>query len=389
MKLKDIAINNLRRRRGKTAFLVCGIVFAVATIVTLYTLTTSMDAGMEKKFAEMGAKVLIVPKTNSVALSYGGITIPSKVSYDVKDIDESQSAKIMAIGKGNIKKLSPKVLGAVSIKDTRVMAVGVQFAKEISLRPYWVIKGLKPKGADQVLVGSRAATRLKLHPGDRFTVVGRDVSKQVTVAGILQETGSEEDGLVFFDLNAAQNLLDKTGKLSLIELNVDRNEQVTNKTVTDLSKALPDAKVKTVKEAMEARAEVVDRFGKFSLMVSIVMLFVSTIMIVTTMLSAVNERTREIGIFRAIGFRKDHIIKIFLTEAGIISGVSGVIGYIIGFVIAMIIAPRIGEANLTVAWQPAFTLIVIAASVVLGLLASLYPANKAAQLDPADALRYM
>lgn len=395
MQLRNIALNNLRRRRGKAVFMLCGMVFAIATIVSLHTITTSMEAGMEDKFQQMGTKVIVAPQTNSVSLSYGGITIPSKVAYDVKEIDMADLGKIEAFQQGNqdigglIINISPKVLGKASLNSSSVLAVGVDFEKELKARPYWEIDGRTPKAANEVLLGKRTADKHRLRVGDKFSLTGQEIRAQAVVSGIIGETGSEEDGLLFMNLNEAQKLLGKEGKISFVELKVAAGEAPLNEITRALTEALPEAKVKTVKEAVEARKEIIDRFGKFSIVVSFIMLLIGILMVVTTMLSAVNERTREIGIFRAIGFRKSHIIKVILLEAGIISGFSGLFGYLIGFGTAVLLAPKIAQMEISVAWNPFLSIIVVLASVALGLLASLYPASRAAKLDPVEALRFM
>jgi putative ABC transport system permease protein len=108
-----------------------------------------------------------------------------------------------------------------------------------------------------------------------------------------------------------------------------------------------------------------------------------------TMSGAVRERTREIGIFRALGFRKSHIIKIILYEGLIISIIGGIIGFLIGMLLANYAAPVFFDSDVRVTWNVILFLIAILISVVIGLLSSIFPALKAAKLDPAEALRFI
>ena len=75
MKLHNIALNNLRRRKAKMAFLTIGLTVGIATIVTLVTLTNSMSGDIERKMDEFGANILITPRSNDLAMSYGGISL--------------------------------------------------------------------------------------------------------------------------------------------------------------------------------------------------------------------------------------------------------------------------------------------------------------------------
>ena len=106
------------------------------------------------------------------------------------------------------------------------------------------------------------------------------------------------------------------------------------------------------------------------------------------MMGSVRERTEEIGIFRAIGFRKRHVMKIVFMEAAIVSGLAGVIGYVIGLGSARVAIRFFSEG------QPGpvtfdFTLAAVAFAIALlvGMVASAYPAFLAARMDPNEAFR--
>jgi putative ABC transport system permease protein len=388
MQLKDIAINNLRRRKTKMIFMVFGMVFGIATIVTLFTITSAMEAGMNKKFQEAGLKVAVTPKTNSLSFAVGGITVASGVSYDVKEIRESavdQIKKIKDIDK--VRVISPKVLGTAEINKKKVLVAGIDFSAELKIRSWWniVTGGRQPEKDNEVLIGSRLAMVLKKQPGEEITVKGQSFK----ISGVLEETGSDEDSIIFMQMAAAQKLLKKENVYSFIEINTVRDEEAMNRIIGEIAEQLPDARVKQVKEANESRKELVERFAKFSLVVSLIMLLIGSLIVMTTMMSSVNERTREIGIFRAIGFRKSHVMRIILLEAGIVSGLSGVIGYLAGMGAAIVVAPFMDSMKLAISWNPLMGIAVVILAVLTGVLASIYPATRASKLDPAEALRFI
>jgi putative ABC transport system permease protein len=112
-----------------------------------------------------------------------------------------------------------------------------------------------------------------------------------------------------------------------------------------------------------------------------------------TMMGSVRERTAEIGIFRAIGFRSSHIMKIILLEAGIISVLAGVLGYLLGLgatkIVLLFFVTGGGHAGhgIAVPFDPWLAGGALALAIILGLAASYYPARLAARLDPCEALR--
>jgi putative ABC transport system permease protein len=105
------------------------------------------------------------------------------------------------------------------------------------------------------------------------------------------------------------------------------------------------------------------------------------------MMGSVNERTREIGIFRAIGFRRGHIMQIILLEAMVVGLIGGVLGYLGGNGIALVAMPLVIKNGTFAGFNYSLGGVALLLSVALSLIASLYPAQKASNLDPSEALR--
>lgn len=387
MTLKDIALNNLRRRKIKVLFLAFGMVFGVATVVTLFAITNAMQAEMVGNLNESGTRIIIVPKSNKLTFSYGGITVGSSVAYDVKKLPVDAAARVEKLPGVNV--VAPKLLVASQVQNSRVALVGVDFQRELQAKQHWRISGDLPRGAGQVVVGSQVAMKLKKGPGQSISLEGKDLA----ITGVLEETGSEEDGLIFMDLASMQQLMGKPGEVSFLEVMAFAKTQVQEtqaaQFLNDIRTQLPQAKVTMVKKASEARKELIDRFANFSIVVTVMVVLIGALIVTTTMMSSVNERTREIGIFRAIGFRQSHIMKIILLEAGMVSGLSGVLGYLAGIGTAKLAAPLVAQLQAPVGWNPLLGVAALTMAIMVGLAASVYPAVKAARLDPAEALRFI
>jgi len=385
MRLTDISLNNLKRRKSKMLFLVLGLLIGVATVVTLVSVTRAMHTDIQDKIDQFGANIVVTPKADDLALSYGGVTV-SSAAYDVKELHTDDAAKIQQIPlRANIANVAPKLVGAVDVGGSRVLLVGVDFPSELRLKKWWEIVGQDPAAPDEVLLGYNAASRLSAMPGNTLTINGRPFQ----VAGTLKELGSSEDDAIFADLGAAQQVLGKPDAVSLIEVSALCKACPVEDIVQEISMQLPDARVSALAQAVKSRQQTVDQLTSFSLAISLVVLLIGGLVVLTTMMSAVNERTREIGIFRAIGFRRTHIARVILFEALLVSLLGGVLGWFLGMLASTVLGPRVAQLSVGVEWNPLLALGAVLLAVAIGLAGSIYPAIRAANLDPAEALRFI
>lgn len=384
MQLHIISINNLKRRKAKMAFLTIGLTVGIATIVTLVTLTRSMSSDIERKMDEFGANILITPQSNGLSMNYGGISLGG-VTFDQREILESDLASIRSIRNSkNVSSISPKVLGGVKVGSHDVLLVGVNFDSELKMKQWWKIFGDSPKTDDEVLLGSDAAKILNVSTGESIRIK----NEELKVAGILDQTGSQDDSLVFTSLKKAQQLLGKEGKITLAEVAALCSGCPIGDMVTQIAEKLPDARVSAIQQVVEGRLKALDQFKRFSYSMAAVVVFIGSLIVFVTMMGSVNERTTEIGVFRAIGFRKSHIMRIILLEAALVSLLAGFLGYAVGMGGAKLALPFMAEGkNAHLTWDTTVAFGSIGLALTLGLLASLYPALHASKMDPTEALR--
>jgi putative ABC transport system permease protein len=383
MRLRDISINNLKRRKGKFFFLVFGLTIGITTVVSLISITRMMNDDISNKLDAFGANILIIPRSEDLALSYGGMNFGG-VSIDVQSLRELDLPKIRDIEvRDNVNTVSPKLIGVVEIEGKRIPLMGVLFEEELRLKKWWKIHGTRPKTRDEVLLGNEAAVQLFKSAGDTLSIQKRAVK----VAGVLDETGSQDDFLIFADLKFVQDVMKKPGFLSLIDVSAFCNTCPIEEIVRQISKALPHAKVTAVKQTLETKMEALDHFRKFSIGISVIVLLIGALIVFTNMMASVNERKREIGIFRAIGFRRSHVVRIIFLEALIVGALSGTLGFILGVTVSKVMGPLITGTKAGVAIDPVLGLGALLLSAGIGILSSAYPALHASKLDPTVALR--
>src|SRR5512142_2150111 len=213
MRLSSISLNNLRRRKGKAVMLMTGLAVGVATVVSMLAITTALRADTEKKIDQFGANILIVPRSDDLALSYGGVAVGA--SSAIEEMTDEEVASIRTIkNTENISTVAPKLLGAVEVGGVRALLVGVQFDQELRLKKWWSWEGSRPEGASEIILGHEAAKKLSAMPGSSLEVLGRPF----TVAAVLNATGAQEDGLIYADLGTVQTMLGKPGEVSMVEV---------------------------------------------------------------------------------------------------------------------------------------------------------------------------
>lgn len=411
MRISTIALANLRRRKGRAAFLAAGIAIGVGTVVALLGLNSALREEIGSQMDRFGANIIVTPHSGNLALDYGGVSIAG-VSFDQHQLSRDDIDRIRQIPyRKRLSTVAPKLLGSLDVEGRTALVAGVDFASELRLKRWWRISGRPPQGGKDVLLGYDAATTasairlasVKNSAADdgssHHAAVGEALQlakdslkiagNEYRIAGVLGQTGGPEDRMVFVSIGEVQALLDKPDQLSVIEVSALCKDCPVEDIVAQIQKALPHAKVSAIQQAVRARTDAVERLSRFSLIVAAVVLLLGALMIFTTMMNSVVERTKEIGVLRAIGFRRGHIIRGLLIEVAVVSAAGGLLGWAGGLIASRLALPFFAEAGATIGVSAQLALFAMAVSLGTGLVSSVYPVLRASRLDPADAVRSM
>jgi len=235
---------------------------------------------------------------------------------------------------------------------------------------------------DQALLGAFAAELLGLSNGDQIALNGADI----TVAGILEETGSDEDYQIFVPLETLQKAFDKEGLISSMDIRALCNACPVVMIADDINNSIPGVRAIAVQQVASAEAEMMGRINRFMLALAGITLAVGLFGVGNTMMRSVNERIKDIGIMRAVGASRNQIMKVFIYQAIIIGIVGGVFGYLAGTLLAYALGPVLFGVS-SISPVPQYFPLALGIAIGVAVIATVYPAFRAARIKVADSFR--
>ncbi len=381
MNIRKLAWKNLLRRKSRAVFTGLGIFLGIGTFVALVSLTSRMEGAVQDKLDRYGANILVVPRTEQLSLGFGNIALGgAEIAHASLTIRDKEAIGSIPL-KERIRSAVPYYLTAVATSGRDIVWMGLPAEEIPTARPWWKLFGSTIEAKDEVLLGSAVAAALDKGAGGTVEAGG----KTYRVAGVLQATGEKEDGMVIADIGAVQALGKRPGAATFFEVAALCKDCPVDDIVAQISEALPGARVSAIRQVVESRREAVDHFRKLGLGVSAVVLAIGGLMVFVTVMGSVQERTREIGVLRAVGFRRRAILSLLFWETGWISFLASAAGATAGAAVSLLAAPLFGVEHAGFTAGPVAAGLVL--GMTLGLLGSVPPARRAAALSPTEAIR--
>lgn len=383
MNLLSIPLRCLRRKWLKNLLLVLVFTLGVAAITALAAVSRVVGESLEKKLTAFGANILIQPRTDRLTVSYGGLSLGDMLyGLEYLDADHVDRAVDGIALRQNVSVVAPKLVVPAKSGNLALAVVGVRFEREKLLKGYWAVTGALPANDGQVLLGSAAADRLAAAPGGSVTISGRSLA----VSGVLAPTGGEDDNVAFAPLSLAQSLAGLPGKANLVEVAALCAGCPIEDIVAQIGAALPGVEIKALRQVVEQRMTSVHFVKNLALAVSLVILLTACAMVAASMLSAVNERVREIGLLRSLGFSRGAVFTLFSAEALVLGLVSGLAGHLAGFAAGGPILAALHAEGAAPAFDPQALALTALAAALVCVLSTLFPAWKASRIEPSQAL---
>jgi len=385
MQLRDIAWAGLVRRKGRFGFMLAALVLGVGTVVALISLSRAMQEEVGDELDRFGANIVITPRSRALDLAYGGVAVAG-LTVDSHELRTEDAARVRTIHhRRNISAVAPKLIGTVAVEGRELLLVGVDFRQERGIKSWWQVEGGLARAADEAMLGAEAARLLGKRPGETVTIGSRSLQ----VAGVVSATGGLEDQAVMADLRLVQEALGRPGAVSLIEVSALCRGCPIEDIVTQIAGVLPHARVAPIRQAVAARERAVEQFTRFAYAVSGIVLLVGALVVLTTMMGAVAERTREIGVLRALGFRQRQVARVLVMESAAVTLAGGALGWALGIAVARYAGPAFVQLSSPLAVDLRLAPLAIGLAVLVGFAGTVYPALRAARLDPAESLRHL
>ena len=254
---------------------------------------------------------------------------------------------------------------------------------EFGIREFNIVEGESLTGNHQILMGRMVAEALNASVGDTFELSG----SRFRVVGIYESGASFNEMGGVISLHDAQVLTGRPRKVTIYLVKVADPDQAPA-VVEEINSSLPDAHANLAGDFVEQMPDMQAMDGMMAA-ISILAIGVGGLGVMNTMLMAVLERTREIGVLRALGWRRRRVLFLILEEGLLLGVLGGVLGLGVAFGLAFLISliPQYGSVI-----EPQWTLLVFlrafTVALALGLLGGLYPAFRATRLQPVEAIRY-
>jgi putative ABC transport system permease protein len=398
-----LILRNFSRRKLRGWLTILGILIGIAAVVALISVAQGMQDSISRQFEKMGTNKLIIMPGGGGAL-FGAFAGQALTKDDLEVVRKSEGVDVAA-------ELFFR-MGKVKFRDETKTTYIIGFPTEkegldiiISMQGFEAEKGRQIKEGDKykVAAGSRywsgdnAIFKKNVALRDKINIEGQDFE----VIGLIKSIGNpEDDSQIYIPIETAREIFNEPDEVSYIYVQI-KDGYTPQKVAETIKEDLRDSRdekkgeetfnVQTFEQLMAQVSQILGVVGSVLVIIALISLIVGGIGIMNTMYTSVLERTKEIGIMKAVGAKNSQIMWLFVLESGFYGIIGGIMGIVIGFSMG-----KIGEFAATAAGYPnlkaAFPLWLIFGSLffafLVGSISGLAPARAAARLKPVQALRY-
>ncbi|MDO5849875.1 MAG: ABC transporter permease [Methanobacteriaceae archaeon] len=375
MSFLKLIFTNPFRSKSRALLAIIGIGIGIATIVALGAVTDGMIASADDTLHAGGSDFTISGKTNNDS--------SEMMTFGTTTFDESYIDKINNVS--GINKTVPIYMGILSTQKSPFLTLIGMDPKEQNMAEITITSGRMYKNdTNEIIMGKVSAETEEKGVGDTITLKG----KEFKIVGLFESGNSFQDGGTFGSLKVVQDLMDDEGQISSIYVKVNSGEDA--KVVKDRVDAQYGDNLTTISSLtdLEMVKNLIDMLNGASWAISLLAIIIGAVGIINTMLTSVFERTRELGVLKAVGWSNNRIILMIVGESIVITVVAGIIGSIVGVVGIELLAATGAIEMLTPVYTVWTFAKAFAVAIIVGIIGGVYPAYKATRLPATEALRY-
>ena len=404
-----LAVKNLRRRMVRTALTVAGVALAVTVAVSLGGFMLGYRGAIDKSIDMLGFQIMIMAKgcpyeaaTMMLKGGTGLLYLPADIYDKVRNDADIETITPIFVGVAAKQGSGIRdddggknflIISGIDVPSYKVMKPWMQFKKGAG---YEGGRWFGSKG--EVVLGFEAAEYEQRKVGDTFyasiTPAGKTeaVMHEFKVVGVLDRTGTQDDGTVFLPIDEARGYFGRMGELTILGIKLKQFNAVKMGQFESRWLKLPEVQVVGLQQVKSTLVGLVATAQTMIAAVAVIAMIVAFIGVINTILMSVYERTSEIGIMKALGARRDSIFQLIWLETVMICLAGAVVGSFVAVVGSELVERAIkrvvnmGVSGSIVQITPMVVGWAVLGAVVLGFFAGLYPAWRAAGMRPVEAI---
>src|SRR3989338_2069704 len=403
IELFKLAMNNLRERRLRSLLTIIGIFIGITAVVALMSLGDGLQNVVVGQFSSIGADKITIMGSNGFAASpFVSASLPNPLTTDdvrvvrrTRGVQEAGGMLFSSVKAEYKKEEKNTFLLGLPEDETRAL---VEEGQNIEVSEG---RTLKTDDKGVIVIGSYTSDGLfkrKIYVGETLKIEGKDFK----VVGILKTRGSRfDDDAIYMNGEEARTLTNKPKLESIIMARVKKGESPEKVAAAvsenlrkhrNVEKGSEDFVAQTSEQLAQSFATILGVVQGVIVGIAAISLLVGGIGIMNTMYTSVVERTKEIGLMKAVGARNSDIKLLFLFESGLLGLLGGIVGVLIGAGLSKIAEAAVQQAlsanTFVAAIRPGLVVGALLFGFIIGKASKFLPARRAASLKPAVALRY-
>ncbi len=384
MSFLSLVVKNPFRNKTRSSLAIVGIAIGIMVIVALGMITGGLESSTQSTL-KAGAAEITVSQAGSTGMESSG-SINQTYATDILSLSGVKST-------AGILRASNTTTATTSSNSTQggfgggLSITGIDSDK-LSLMSIDSMNGtaFTNDSTDQVIIGKTEAQSLNKTVGDTINLYGQNF----TITGTFETGNFMTDNGIVMPLSTLQNLTSNQNKVSDVLVKVTDNANVTTVSNT-ITNAYPNQlSTSTAADSANRINQGLGFISTASWAISLLAIFIGAVGVINTMVMTVYERTREIGVLKAVGWKNSRILGMILGESIVLTLIAFVVGTVIAVVgveVLLTLVPSVGNA-ITPSFSIYIFLRAFGIALLVGVIGGLYPAYRASRLSPTEALRY-